>query len=158
MGSLSFSGNNTQFTICIANSFWIHYLFREFTLFQIFVSWIHIFSVHLNLFANSLFCSRNHSEFFSCARIWYECTIYIANSLLIQYYFRKCKMNFISVSGIHYRFFSFWIICLRWVSLFHYEFTILIVFSLWLILQWLLAQWINFSFCLSQIDSDFPKL
>ena len=140
MGSLSFSGKTL-------NSPFVS---------RIHFSWIHLVS---NIcFVNSYFCSRNHSEFFSCARIWYECTIYIANSLLIQYYFRKCKMNFISVSGIHYRFFSFWIICLRWASHFHNEFTILIVFSLWLILRWLLAQWINFSFCLSQIDSDFPKL
>ena len=75
---LSTSRENNQFTVCIANSRWIHFIFRQFTVKLVFFR---------GFIINSLSVSRLHHLFHD------QFTICIANSLCHQFIFRQFTFN-----------------------------------------------------------------
>ena len=121
-------------TICIANLLWIHYIFREFTWFQISVSRIH-FQFNI-FFANKipiLYLSRklitNLLRFFFANRL--EFTIFYANSHRIHFYFRKFTFNSLFSLRILYLFREFILnsLLFSWIR---FKFTIFFANSLWI--------------------------
>ena len=85
MNPLSYQRIHFRFIICYANSLFIHYHFREFTL-------------------NSKFSREFTMNSLSVIRIHYRFITFFANSLWFHYHFRKRNMNWLSVKRNHFEF------------------------------------------------------
>ena len=104
-GFSNFSRILFEFTISFANSLWILYLYREFTINSLSIWQIHhgsiIFSAELTL--NSLSLSRIHYGFINLSRIDPE-LLFFANLLWILNLFREFTMNSLIFSRILFEF------------------------------------------------------
>ena len=110
-----------EFTIYFATQLWFHFLFHEFAIFLTKMQWIHYFRYYT---MNTLSVSRIHYQY-------REFTFFLANSLWIYLVFYNSFWiftNLLSIERIH---FECSINSLS-VSLISHEFTILFLNSLWI--------------------------